>query len=160
IRAAGTGASFGWNRGNERARTARQAGRSAAKEQQFVGLDESQAETAVCVVEASGVAVWRADRWIGEVEAKRIEGAAFMTQLAEENDASTLRDSYYAHPSSRAQTGGAARCRTCGLSRRRCRARARRRRRDENPVAARAHGGVRANHASHRTVQQRRPELI
>jgi hypothetical protein len=28
-------------------------------EQQFVGLDVSQAETAVCVVDASGVAVWQ-----------------------------------------------------------------------------------------------------
>jgi len=32
--------------------------------------------------------MWRADRWVGEVEAKRIESAAFMAQLAEENDAS------------------------------------------------------------------------
>jgi hypothetical protein len=44
------------------------------------------------------VVMWRADRWIGEIEAKRIEGAAFMTQIAEENDASTLRDYCYAHP--------------------------------------------------------------
>jgi hypothetical protein len=44
------------------------------------------------------VAMWRADRWIGEVEARRIEGAAFMTQLAEENDASALREYCYAHP--------------------------------------------------------------
>ena len=44
------------------------------------------------------VAMWRADRWIGEVEAKRIEGAAFMAQLAEENDANTLREYCYAHP--------------------------------------------------------------
>src|ERR1700737_4669114 len=36
-----------------------QAGRSAVMEQQFVGLDVSQAETTVRVVDAAGVALWQ-----------------------------------------------------------------------------------------------------
>ena len=48
------------------------------------------------VIGAGGM--WFASDWIDQRRVQRIEGAVFMAQLAEENDANALRDSCHAHP--------------------------------------------------------------